>query len=33
LARFDVEADVLRRDLFGLIKKLMDNGLLKVSDA
>jgi len=32
LARYDVEAGALRRDLFGLIQKLMDNGLLKVAD-
>ena len=32
LARYDVEAGVLRRDLFELVQKLMDNGLLKVAD-
>ena len=32
LARYDVEAGVLRRDLFGLVQKLIDNGLLKVAD-
>lgn len=32
LARYDVKAGALRRDLFGLIQKLMDNGLLKVAD-
>ena len=32
LARYDVEAGVLRRDLFGLVQKLMDCGLLKVAD-
>ena len=33
LARYDVEADVLRRDLFKLVQKLLDYGLLKVADA
>ena len=32
LARYDVEADVLRRDLFKLVQKLLDYGLLKVAD-
>ena len=32
LVRYDVEADVLRRDLFKLVQKLLDYGLLKVAD-
>lgn len=32
LARYDVEADVLRHDLFNLVQKLLDYGLLKVAD-
>ncbi len=32
LARYDVAAAALRRDLFELVQKLMDNGLLKVAD-
>ena len=32
LARYDVEADALRRDLFELAQKLLDYGLLKVVD-
>lgn len=31
LARYDVEAHVLRRDLFKLVQKLLDYGLLKVA--
>ena len=31
-AAMAVEAGVLRRDLFGLVQKLMDCGLLKVAD-
>ncbi len=31
LARYDVKADILRRDLFNLVQKLLDYGLLKVA--
>ena len=32
LARYDVEEDVLRRDLLKLVQKLLDYGLLKIAD-
>jgi len=32
LARYDVEADALRHDLFELVQKLLDSGLLKVAN-
>ena len=31
LARYDVEEDVLRRDLLKLVQKLLDYGLLKIA--
>jgi len=32
LVRYDVEVDVLRRDLFKLVQKLLDYGLVKIAD-